>query len=135
MNQNKLKSSYKTFTKIAQQLLTDQNKTLSKLEEGFAKARENKGKLTDVWEKMQLLFSLAKDYANGTYNNVSRASIVAIIGSLLYFISPLDVIPDFILGLGFIDDAFIIGYVFNKVAKELEKYQAWRAKQKITISI
>lgn len=135
MNQNKIKSSFKAFTKIAQGLLTDKNKTLSKLQEGFTKATANKGKLTDVWEKMQLLFSLAKDYADGSYNNVSRASIVAIIGSLLYFISPLDVIPDFILGLGFIDDAFIIGFVFNKVAKELEKYQAWKDNQKLTIHI
>lgn len=135
MEESKLKSSFKKFTKTAQQLLTDKNKTLLKVKDGITKASKNKDKLTAIWDKMQLLFALAKDYANGSYNDVSKASIVAIIGSLLYFISPIDVIPDFILGLGFLDDAFIIGYVFNKVAKELDKYQNWKANQKDIISI
>ena len=135
MEESKLKRSFKKFTKTAQQLLTDKNKTLLKVKDGITKASKNKDKLTAIWDKMQLLFALAKDYANGSYNDVSNASIVAIIGSLLYFISPIDVIPDFILGLGFLDDAFIIGYVFNKVAKELDKYQNWKANQKDIISI
>lgn len=135
MEESKLKSSFKKFTKTAHQLLTDKNKTLLKVKDGITKASKNKDKLTAIWDKMQLLFALAKDYANGSYNDVSNASIVAIIGSLLYFISPIDVIPDFILGLGFLDDAFIIGYVFNKVAKELDKYQKWKANQKDIISI
>ncbi len=135
MKENKLKSSFQKFTKTAKQLLTDKNKTLSKVQEGLAKANINKDKLAAVWDKMQLLFELAKDYANGNYKDVSNASIVAIIGSLLYFISPIDVIPDFILGIGFLDDAFIIGYVFNKVAKELDKYQDWKDKQKKIIHI
>ena len=135
MKESRLKSSFRKFTKTAQQLITDKNKTLSKVQEGIAKASKNKDKLTAVWDKMQLLFSLAQDYANGNYKDVSNASIAAIIGSLLYFISPIDVIPDFILGLGFLDDAFIIGYVFNKVAKELTKYQDWKNNQKEIIHI
>ena len=135
MKESKLKKSFKRFTTAAQQLLTDKSKTLTKVEEGIDKASKNKAKLTAVWDKLQLLFSLAKDYANGSYKDISNTSIVAIIGSLLYFISPIDLIPDFILGLGFLDDAFIIGYVFNKVAKELDKYQEWRDKQKDIISI
>jgi len=126
MNQRDVKSSFKKFTKIAEQLSNDKSKVLKRVQVGLKKAAENEGSLGNVWEKMQLLFSLAKDYSNGSYNNVSRSAIVAIIGSLLYFISPIDVIPDFIFGLGFIDDAFILGYVFKKVAKEIEKYQAWK---------
>lgn len=135
MKESRLKNSFKKFTKTAQQLLTDKHKTLSKVQEGITKASKNKDNLTAVWDKIQLLFALAKDYASGNYKDVSSASIVAIIGSLLYFISPIDVIPDFILGLGFLDDAFIIGYVFNKVAKELDKYQDWKTSQKEIIHI
>jgi len=126
MNQQDVKSSFKKFTKIAEQLSNDKSKVLKRVQDGLKKAAENEGSLGNVWEKLQLLFSLAKDYSNGSYNNVSRSAIVAIIGSLLYFISPIDVIPDFIFGLGFIDDAFILGYVFKKVTKEIEKYQAWK---------
>lgn len=129
MKESKLKHSFKKFTAAAQHLLTNKTETLSKVQEGIAKASKNKDKLTAVWDKMQLLFDLSKDYAKGNYKDISNASIAAVIGSILYFISPIDVIPDFILGLGFMDDAFIIGFVFSKVAKELEKYQQWKTKQ------
>jgi uncharacterized membrane protein YkvA (DUF1232 family) len=132
MNRSRLKNSFKRFTKAAEKLLANKGDTLSKIEEGIAKATDNKGKLTNVWNKLQLLFSLAKDYTNGNYKNISRSSIIAVVGSLLYFISPLDVIPDFILGLGFLDDAFIIGYVFNKIAKELDQYQEWKNNQQLS---
>lgn len=135
MNTKKIISSFKTFTKFASLLLKDKNKTFSKIREGMSKADLNKGKLSEVWEQLQSLFSLARDYANGTYKNVSHTSIVTIIGGLLYFISPLDVIPDFILGIGFIDDAFVIAYVFKKVAKEMDKYQEWKSGQKKMIHI
>lgn len=130
MKSSRLKNSFKKFTKAAQKLLANKSETLSKIEEGISKASKNQTNLTTVWNKMQLFFALAKDYTNGNYKNISNSSIIAVVASLLYFISPLDVIPDFILGLGFLDDAFIIGYVFNKIAKELNQYEDWRAKQK-----
>ncbi len=135
MKESKLKSSFKRFSRTAEQLLANKSKTLSKIQEGITKSIQNKDKLSTVWDKLQLLFSLAKDYANGNYKDVSKASIITVFGSLLYFISPIDVVPDFILGLGFLDDAFIIGYVFNKVAKELTKYQEWKNNQKNIIHI
>ena len=135
MKESKIKSSFKRFSRTAEQLLTNKSKTLTKIQEGITKSIQNKDKLSTVWDKLQLLFALAKDYTNGNYKDVSKTSIIAVFGSLLYFISPIDVIPDFILGLGFLDDAFIIGYVFNKVAKELNKYQEWQNKQKNIIHI
>lgn len=118
--------SYFAFSKIAGTLIKDKGKTLSKIQEGFAKADENKSALTNVWEQLQLLFSLAKDYANGAYTSIPKTTMIAVLAALLYFISPLDLVPDFIVGLGFLDDAFILGFVVKKVAKELEKYQAWK---------
>lgn len=126
MNFRKLMFSYFAFSKIAGTLIKDKGKTLSKIQEGFAKADENKSALTNVWEQLQLLFSLAKDYANGTYTSIPKTTMIAVLAALLYFISPLDLVPDFLVGLGFLDDAFILGFVVKKVAKELEKYQAWK---------
>ena len=131
MKTDQIKNSFNSFSKKAKSLLGDKNKTLSKIQEGFQKATENEGSLSHIWEKVQLLFSLARDYANGTYNDVSRGSIVAIIASLLYFLSPIDVIPDFILGIGLLDDAFVLGYVYKRVAKEIDKYQEWKSMIKV----
>jgi len=135
MNLDQLTTTFNAFNKIAQQVVKNKTKTLAKVQLGFQKALKNKGSLANIWEQMQLLFALAKDYANGTYTNLPKSSIVAIVASLLYFISPVDFIPDFLVGVGFIDDAFILGFVYKQVAKDLEKYQEWKDKQKLTIHI
>ena len=43
---------------------------------------------------------------------------------LLYFISPFDLIPDPILGLGWLDDAAVLILAAMKLVKVLEKYAA-----------
>ena len=118
--------SYFAFSKIAGALIKDKGKTLSKIQEGFTKADENKSALANVWEQLQLLFALAKDYASGAYTAIPKTTMISVLAALLYFISPLDLVPDFLVGLGFLDDAVILGFVVKKVAKELDKYQAWR---------
>lgn len=135
MDKRKLKKIFDAFASKAQSLVIDKDLTLDKIKQGFTKATANEGALSSVWHKLQLLFGLAKDYYNGSYINVDRKTIVTIIASLLYFISPIDLIPDFLLGIGLIDDVFIIGYVYNKVAKELVKYEDWKGKQKKMIHI
>lgn len=47
-----------------------------------------------------------------------------IIAGLLYFISPFDLLPDYIPFLGYIDDAFVISSVVNAVMQEIERYKA-----------
>lgn len=135
MNFDQLKSSFDAFTKKASTLLNDKGKTTSKIQEAIKKATANKGSLSNVWDQIQLFFALAKDYSSGVYTDIPKSAIIAIMAGLLYFISPLDIIPDFILGLGFLDDAFILGMVYKKVAKELERYQEWKEQQKKIIHI
>jgi len=45
-----------------------------------------------------------------------------IILALVYTISPIDLIPDPVLGLGIIDDAVLITFVLNKLSSDLDKY-------------
>jgi uncharacterized membrane protein YkvA (DUF1232 family) len=58
------------------------------------------GLLTRLFQDLKLLFPLIKDYWKGTYRDVSGKSIVIFIGALAYIISPIDLIPDYIIGFG-----------------------------------
>lgn len=49
-----------------------------------------------------------------------------IIGSLLYFILPIDIVPDYILALGWLDDAVVAAFIWNALRNEINEYIAKR---------
>jgi len=85
------------------------------------------GFLVRLLKDLQLLLPLIKEYWKGTYRDVSVKSIVIFLATpLAYIISPIDLIPDYIIGLGQIDDAAILGLSLFFLEKELMKYSEWR---------
>jgi uncharacterized membrane protein YkvA (DUF1232 family) len=68
---------------------------------------------------------LLRAYVRGDYRNVPFKSLVLIIAAVLYFVMPIDVIPDFIFGLGFMDDAAVLAWVFSVVQKVVDDFTAW----------
>ena len=86
------------------------------------------GLLTRLFQDLRLLIPLIKDYWQGTYRDVSVKSIVIFVVALAYIISPIDLIPDYIAGLGQIDDAVILGLSLYFLEKDLRKYKEWKDK-------
>jgi uncharacterized membrane protein YkvA (DUF1232 family) len=84
------------------------------------------GLLTRLFQDLRLLIPLIKDYWKGTYRDVSVKSIVIFVVALAYIISPIDLIPDYIIGLGQIDDAVILGLSLYFLEKDLRKYKEWK---------
>jgi uncharacterized membrane protein YkvA (DUF1232 family) len=127
--EDSLKDLYRKFSKSktkASVLINDKEKAKEKIDKAFKKANANKADLQSVWAQFELLLSLVKDYFNGTYKDIPKKSIIAIVAGILYFLSPMDLMPDFILGFGLIDDVFIIGLVIKQVTKDLAKYKTWK---------
>ena len=84
------------------------------------------GFLARLFQDLKLLIPLIKDYWKGTYRDVSLKSIVIFVVALVYIISPIDLIPDYIIGLGQIDDAVILGLSLYFLEKDLQKYKNWK---------
>ena len=80
-----------------------------------------------VREELGLLVALLRAWINGDYRDVSTQSIVAIAAAVLYFVVPFDLIPDFIAGIGLLDDATVIAYVVSLVRDEIAGFQRWRS--------
>ncbi|MFA7196201.1 MAG: YkvA family protein [Anaerovoracaceae bacterium] len=104
----------------------DTKKIADLMTEATQKAQKNSGPLDEIWNKLQLMFGLIKDWRNGSYKEVPKGSILAIIAGLLYFVSPIDLIPDVIPGLGLTDDVVILGLIIRQVSSDLDKYKAWK---------
>lgn len=86
----------------------------------------NSGKLKRFSSDIRLMFSMLRDYWQGNYRDVPWKSIAAIAGALIYVLNPLDVIPDLILGFGFIDDAGVVALCLKMVESDLLRYAAWK---------
>ena len=78
---------------------------------------------------LKLLFSIIQDYVKGEYRVVPFWSIAAIVAALLYVLSPIDLIPDFIPVIGLVDDALVIAACLAMVEEDLLKYKDWKIKQ------
>jgi len=129
LNRQKILDFFKKSESKASVILKDKSKSNDTIKEALGKAVTNKGQLEGVWTKMVLLFAIAKDYVNGDYTEIPKRSVIAILGGLIYFLSPIDVVPDFIPVLGFIDDVFVLNLVYKQVLKDLEKYKIWKDAQ------
>lgn len=128
---NQIEKSFKSSEKEAEILIKDKQKTTNTVNEAMEKASKHKNQLEKVWEYLQLFFSIVKDYINGSYKEIPLTTIISIVASLLYLISPIDFIPDFIPGIGFIDDVFVIGLVVSSVTNDLDKYKKWKDNKNI----
>lgn len=79
--------------------------------------------LSAVWEELRLLISMLRDYIRGAYREVPFGTMAAIAAAVLYFASPVDVIPDFIPGVGFIDDAAVLMLCLKMIRTDLHAYR------------
>ena len=127
MKKNKYEQGSKQFEMKAKKYIEDPAKTKELLDQAEKKAQHKKGALTDVWDKLQLLFDFVHSWRKGEYREIPTRSVVMIIATILYFVSPIDMVPDFIIGFGIIDDAAVIGFTLKQISTDLEKYQIWKS--------
>jgi len=120
------KIAYKLFYNKAKKYLHDKKGTDVLLSRTERKAINNKQTLGNTWRKLSLLIQLLKSWVTGEYRAVPYRTIIMLIVGLLYFVSPIDVIPDFLFGFGYIDDVAVIALIFSQIDKDLLKYLEWK---------
>ena len=74
----------------------------------------NRGPVQAVWDKVQFMWNKFRSGCTGLEK-------ILVTGALLYLILPADVIPDFLPGVGLVDDVFAITYVYYKIGGGKEK--------------
>ncbi|MFP4233852.1 MAG: YkvA family protein [Nitriliruptoraceae bacterium] len=80
-----------------------------------------------LFSDLAAAWRLVRAYLRGEYREVRSRSVLAVIGALLYFISPMDLIPDVVVLLGFTDDVIVLSLAFRVLRQELAAFRAWEA--------
>ena len=124
--QNELKKGYKK----AEILLHDENKL-----EIFLKKIENKLTIVPIvgnaLSYIPVMISMIRSYVRKEYTEIPIGSIISMISALIYFVSPVDIIPDFLPVVGYLDDAAVVAACIKLVKSDIDDYKQWRKINKI----
>ncbi|MEN8138910.1 MAG: DUF1232 domain-containing protein [Bacteroidota bacterium] len=118
-------SAFNSAFKNATKLIKNPSRISRLIIEAGKKLSSGKSSLNNIKNELFTLTRLIKHWSKGNYKNVSTKTIISVVATVLYFVNPLDVIPDFLPVFGFTDDATILFYVLSKISNEIEEFKIW----------
>jgi uncharacterized membrane protein YkvA (DUF1232 family) len=84
-----------------------------------------RGPFGETWPYLLAMVRVIRDYLRGEYRDMAPPKLLIIIAAIIYFVSPFDVIPDWIPVLGHIDDAFVVSLALKSIRADLDTFMAW----------
>lgn len=97
----------------------------------FKRPLRNTVRLYGLIKNRKLIWQMLIDSFKGDYR-LSFFTIIAMIASFVYIIFPLDILPDFIPVVGWIDDGVVIYFLTKRLLREAERYLKFK-EQRIVI--
>lgn len=79
----------------------------------------------EAWTTLQTLFRMIKSSAAGEYTGIPTSTVVAAVAVTIYFLSPIDLIPDFIPVIGLLDDVALVAWFSTTIKDEMDKFAEW----------
>lgn len=128
---------FQNILKKAEAYLKHPSQVAQLISDSLKKASSAKGVgalAGELWENLQLLTRMIKAVMAGDYNGIPSSTLVGGVAVLIYFISPLDLIPDMIPVIGFLDDATLLAWFMTSIKSELDKYKEWEMTRPIRVS-
>jgi uncharacterized membrane protein YkvA (DUF1232 family) len=93
------------------------------------KSGEQGRRLGGLKDDLRLLQGLCMAWWRGEYRAISSQALLAVVAALVYFVTPLDALPDWLPVVGFIDDLAVLAWVLRTWSDELAAFRAWREAQ------
>ena len=83
----------------------------------------NNNSLEEIKDNMKEAFNYVSDVFSGRYKDYSMTALITLVAGMVYVVSPIDILPDFIPVVGFTDDITVFLFVLKSVNDELERYR------------
>ena len=117
-NQKDIDEKFNSFTSYTE---ADAKKVMEN-QERIEKIASN-DTLIKYLNDIKLYFKMLGDIFTGKYKKVPVGTIAAIVGTLLYVLSPVDLIPNFIPVIGYLDDAAVLAACLKFTKFDVEEYK------------
>ena len=82
----------------------------------------SKNGLSEVKDTLLLIRDYLHDVTTGTYKDYEVKKLVIIVAAIIYVVTPIDLLPDF-MPPGLIDDISILAWAVKQAATELSRYK------------
>lgn len=119
---------FKKFLSTAEGYIKQPTRMKKLLTDAYQKASQKNevGTLAhEAWETLQTMFRLIKASISGEYTGVPGTTVAAAVAVLIYFLSPIDLIPDFIPVLGLLDDVALVAWFSTTLKHEMDRFNEW----------
>jgi len=80
-------------------------------------------KLQTIREHFLVIGRMLKAHVKGSYKIRSMRMLIMLLAAIIYFINPLDLIPDFLFGIGLADDLAVLTWVYRAAADEIASFK------------
>ncbi len=87
-------------------------------------------KISRLAVNLRVLIRMIRAYANGSYRDIPWKSLAALVAGVVYFVMPLDLLPDFIPFTGFLDDFTVVMLISGAFQKDIEEFLFWEEHKK-----
>ena len=116
---------FQTAIRRAVEILRQPRKLLDLADRAAQKFLHLPEPVSGLRETLSTSLRLVRAWASGSYREIPSASLVSIIAALVYFVTPVDLVPDFIVALGLVDDAVLLGWVLKSVGRDIDRFLDW----------
>ncbi|MDA3845105.1 MAG: YkvA family protein [Vallitaleaceae bacterium] len=123
-----IKKILKEQAKKSRKILGDKERIFQIINDVLDKTK-NIPVLGAMVEDIRILSAMVRDYISKKYVKIPVASIVMAVSALIYIVSPIDLIPDIIPGIGYLDDAAVMHFVIQALHNDIQTYRDWKENQ------
>lgn len=109
------------------------DKLVNKSRKKMSNVKDKKPNVLNFFNQLIVFQRLLRAYSRKEYPHLPWKSLLTIVGAILYFINPLDLIPDFIPGIGLIDDIAILGWAYRTLDSDVQRFQEWEYENRIAL--
>ncbi|MEJ2536652.1 MAG: YkvA family protein [Calditrichia bacterium] len=117
---------FKRAMNTADLMVKEQERVKEILTQALDKAKQKRNQIREVFGDIQDLITLVKFYFKGEYTKIPWRFIILALAAIIYFVNPMDLIPDIIPAMGFMDDATIVALVINAMKDEIDDFRKYQ---------